>query len=106
MGSCVVGSCTQDEREAATIEYLFTGKLTLFPLAILFLGIGAGVLLRYGDKPYLGGYFQSVEMYYGIAGAPPVCLPFLHRVRGCSPRNDADRGGGGCRADAGDPGAG
>lgn len=58
----------RDEREAATIEYLFTGKLTLFPLAILFLGIGAGVLLRYGDKPYLGGYFQSVEMYYGIAG--------------------------------------
>jgi hypothetical protein len=58
----------QDEREAGTIEYLFTGKLTLFPLAILFLGIGAGVLLRYGDKPYLGGYFQSVEMYYGIAG--------------------------------------
>jgi hypothetical protein len=76
-------SFAQDEREAATIEYLFTGKLTLFPLAILFLGIGAGVLLRYGDKPYLGGYFQSVEMYYGIAGAPPRPLlgspsrPFL-----------------------------
>jgi hypothetical protein len=68
-------SIAQDEREAATIEYLFTGKLTLFPLAILFLGIGAGVLLRYGDKPYLGGYFQSVEMYYGIAGAPPVWDP-------------------------------
>ncbi len=61
----------QGEREASSIEYLFTGKLTLFPLAILFLGLGAGVLLRYGDKPYLHGYFQSAEMYYGIAG---VCV--------------------------------
>jgi hypothetical protein len=64
------------EKETSTIEYLFTGKLTLFPLAILFLGIGAGVLLRYGDKPYLHGYFQSVEMYYGIAGLGLAILAF------------------------------
>lgn len=62
------------DKEASTIEYLFTGKLTLFPLAILFLGVGAGVLLRYGDKPYFHGYFQSVEMYYGIAGLALAAL--------------------------------
>lgn len=33
------------------------------------------MLLRYGDKPYLHGYFQSAEMYYGIAGLPPPPPP-------------------------------
>jgi len=46
-----------------------TGKLTLFPAIIIFLGFGAGYLLLYGNKTYDGGYFESDEIYYGIAGA-------------------------------------
>ena len=55
------------------MEYLFTGKLTLFPLTILFLGVGAGVLLLQGNKPYLHGYFESNEVYYGITGKTNEC---------------------------------
>lgn len=32
------------------LTYVCTGKLTLFPVIVLFLGVGAGYLLFYGDK--------------------------------------------------------
>jgi len=60
--------------ERSVVEYLFTGKLTLFPLTILFLGVGAGVLLLQGNKPYLDGYFDSKYMWYGVTG---LVLAFL-----------------------------
>lgn len=76
------------------ISYVFTGKLTLFPVVIIFLGFGAGTvviavlprtmrpfelctcvrsqklgyLLFYGNKTYSAGYFESTELYYGVAG--------------------------------------
>lgn len=49
-------------------SYLFTGKVSLFPLIILFLAAGATALLLYGEKKYNGGYFESNEFYYGLAG--------------------------------------
>lgn len=51
-----------------TLNYVFTGKLTLFPLFILLLAVGSASLLLFGDKSYFDGYFQSNEVYYGIAG--------------------------------------
>jgi len=53
---------------SATVEYLFTGKMTLFPLTVVCLGLASGVLLLQGNKPYLHGYFGSNEMYFGLAG--------------------------------------
>lgn len=61
-------NCPSHEQEIRVLSYVFTGKLTLFPVVIIFLGFGAGYLLFYGNKSYTGGYFQSNELYYGIAG--------------------------------------
>lgn len=55
-------------RDDRTLNYVFTGKLTLFPLFILLLAVGSASLLLFGDKSYFDGYFQSNEVYYGIAG--------------------------------------
>jgi hypothetical protein len=55
-------------RHEKTLQYVFIGKLTLFPLIILLLAVGAASLLLYGDKSYFDGYFQSNEVYSGIAG--------------------------------------
>jgi len=49
------------------LNYICTGKLTLFPAIVMFLGCGAGWLLTFGDKTYSGGYFEE-EYRYGIAG--------------------------------------
>lgn len=49
-------------------SYLFTGKVALFPLILLFLASGATALLLYGEKKYNGGYFESNEFYYGLIG--------------------------------------
>eukprot|EP01125_Pyxidicula_operculata_P002398 TRINITY_DN12276_c0_g1_i1.p1 TRINITY_DN12276_c0_g1~~TRINITY_DN12276_c0_g1_i1.p1 ORF type:complete len:267 (+),score=31.37 TRINITY_DN12276_c0_g1_i1:20-820(+) len=62
---------SKDNGELWTIKvmnYVCTGKLTLFPTIIIFLGFGAGILLLHGDKSYTSGYFESTEVYYGIAG--------------------------------------
>eukprot|EP01124_Arcella_intermedia_P019106 TRINITY_DN26248_c0_g1_i1.p1 TRINITY_DN26248_c0_g1~~TRINITY_DN26248_c0_g1_i1.p1 ORF type:complete len:268 (+),score=49.70 TRINITY_DN26248_c0_g1_i1:86-889(+) len=59
-----------DGKEEETIlvyNYICTGKLTLFPAIIIFLGCGAGWLLTFGDKGYSAGYFDF-EYKYGIAG--------------------------------------
>jgi len=56
------------------LNYVCTGKLTLFPTIIIFLSFGAGYLLLYGNKGYDSGYFQSDEIYYGIAGAVLLLL--------------------------------
>jgi hypothetical protein len=55
-------------RHEKILKYVFIGKLTLFPLIILLLTVGSASLLLYGDKSYFDGYFQSNEVYYGIAG--------------------------------------
>jgi hypothetical protein len=62
-----------------SISYVFTGKLSILPLVILFLATGAGSLLAFGDKPYNAGYFTSTEVYYGIAGVvlSVVCLGLI-----------------------------
>lgn len=66
------------EREKS-ISYVFTGKLSILPLVILFLATGAGSLLAFGSKPYSDGYFTSTELYYGIAGVvlSVVCIALI-----------------------------
>jgi len=51
------------------LSYVCAGKLTLFPVMVLFLSMGSGYLLFYGDKTYNAGYFYSEEIWYGLAGA-------------------------------------
>jgi len=51
------------------MSYVCAGKLTLFPVMVVFLGMGSGYLLFYGDKGYDSGYFTSGELWYGLAGA-------------------------------------
>eukprot|EP00003_Mantamonas_plastica_P019881 TRINITY_DN3224_c0_g1_i14.p1 TRINITY_DN3224_c0_g1~~TRINITY_DN3224_c0_g1_i14.p1 ORF type:complete len:201 (-),score=23.33 TRINITY_DN3224_c0_g1_i14:268-870(-) len=41
---------------------------TLFPLIIFATFVSSGILLTYGKNPYLKGYFQSNEVYYGAGG--------------------------------------
>jgi hypothetical protein len=59
---------TTRDKEQKILKYVFIGKLTLLPLIILLLTVGAVSLLLYGDKSYFDGYFQSNEVYYGVAG--------------------------------------
>jgi hypothetical protein len=49
------------------MSYVCTGKLTLFPVMFVCLGMGAGYLL-FGEKSYSDDYFASDELWYGLAG--------------------------------------
>jgi hypothetical protein len=64
----IVSNEEQRSSPVRVLSYVFTGKLTLFPVVIICLGFGAGYLLFYGNKSYSGDYFKSTEVYYGAAG--------------------------------------
>jgi len=51
-----------------SVEYIFWGKITLFPLFILAGFLVASWFLLYGDKSYFDGYFQSNEAFFGLTG--------------------------------------
>jgi len=59
---------SEETTPTRVLNYVCTGKLTLFPAFIIFLACGAGWLLTYGEKGYSEGYFASIELRYGVAG--------------------------------------
>eukprot|EP01028_Stygiella_incarcerata_P003087 TRINITY_DN15857_c0_g1_i1.p1 TRINITY_DN15857_c0_g1~~TRINITY_DN15857_c0_g1_i1.p1 ORF type:complete len:199 (-),score=44.48 TRINITY_DN15857_c0_g1_i1:559-1083(-) len=65
--SILAHSSDDDILEEET-KYFFAGKLTMFPLTVIFLIVGVVALLRYGRKTYRSGYFTSNEFYVGLVG--------------------------------------